>query len=62
VTVNLPAPNQQILMDDALQGAWVATPSPLTKNAIESIQFQIVTGTPGPVPYDFCVSNMRVVK
>jgi hypothetical protein len=51
------------MMDEATQGSWaVMGVGPLTTNAIESIQFQIVTVAAGPVPDDFCVSNMRVVK
>ena len=62
VTAILPAANFQVLFADALQGSWVTTPTALTQDAIESIQFQIYTNATAAKPFDFCVSNMRVVK
>lgn len=62
VTALLPAANFAVNFDDALQGTWVTTPSDLTKNAIESIQFQVYTNATAAKAFDFCVSNMRVMK
>jgi len=63
VEVILPAlANQAILLDDALQGDWVTAPQNIPKTAIESVQFQIFTNTAGTKAFDFCVSNMKVIK
>lgn len=62
VPVQLNAKDKAVLFDEALQGAWVTTPSPLTKDKIESIQFQIYTNESAPKPFDFCVSNMRGIR
>jgi hypothetical protein len=62
VTALLPAANFQVLFADALQGSWVMPTSALTQDAIESIQFQVYTNATAAKPFDFCVSNMRVIK
>jgi hypothetical protein len=62
VTAMLPAANFAVKFSEALQGSWVTNQTPLTTNAIESIQFQIYTNMTQPKPFDFCVSNMRVIK
>jgi hypothetical protein len=62
VEITLPKTNAEVLFSKALQGSWVTAPTPLTTNAIESIQFQIFTNTSAPKPFDFCVSNMRAIK
>lgn len=62
VTAILPAANFTVMFTDALQGSWVTSPSALTTNAIESIQFQVYTNATAAKPFDFCVSNMRAVK
>ena len=63
VTVALPTlPNQEILFDDAFQGDWVATKVPIPKDQLEAVQFQVFTNATAAVPFDFCVSNMRVIK
>jgi hypothetical protein len=61
VTINLPAPNQPVLFNDALQGAWVPSPWPLDKSALTAVTFQVVTTSAGSVAFDFCVSNVDVV-
>jgi hypothetical protein len=62
VTVNLPAPAQRVLFDDALQGSWVSAPRPLDKSALNAVTFRVGTATASGVPFDFCVSNVRVVR
>jgi hypothetical protein len=62
VTVNRPAPAQRVLFDDALQGSGVSAPRPLDKSALNAVTFRVVTATASGVPFDFCVSNVRVVR
>jgi hypothetical protein len=62
VTAILPAANLQVLFADAAQGSWVMPPSALTQEALESIQFQVYTNATAEKPFDFCVSNLRVIK
>jgi hypothetical protein len=64
VLVDLSAANKQVLFMDAMQGSWVtgAAVQDLAVNALEAVQFQIFTDAIAAKPFDFCVSNMRVIK
>jgi hypothetical protein len=64
VTIPLSKTNAEVRFDKALQGNWVmpTTPISLVTPAIEAIQFQVYTNESAPKPFDFCVSNMRVIK
>jgi hypothetical protein len=60
-----PKANVQVLFADAMQGSWITDPmmiKDLPVNALESVQFQVATNKDTPSPFDFCVSNMRVIK
>lgn len=43
------------------QGPWVANPTPLDTTQITDLQFHVYTNEQAPVPYDFCVYNIRPV-
>jgi len=62
VEVTLPATAQQILLADALQGDWVMPQVPIPSDQLEAIQFQVYTNPTAAKPFDFCVSNMVVLK
>jgi hypothetical protein len=44
------------------QGTWITDPTPFTPEAILSIEFEVYTNNQAPKPYDFCVSNFRVLQ
>jgi hypothetical protein len=64
VPVTMSKSNAQILFADAMQGSWVmgADVKDLPVNALEAVQFQVATDDVAAKPFDFCVSNMRVIK
>jgi hypothetical protein len=62
VTVILPAANLYVLLDDALQGSWVTMPVVLDETELTAITVQVYTNATAPKPFDFCVSNLRVVR
>ena len=41
------------------QGNWVANPTPFDATQITDLQFHVFTNEQAPVPYDFCVYNIR---
>ena len=43
------------------QGPWVTNPTPLDATQITDLQFHVYTNEQAPVPYDFCVYNIRPV-
>jgi hypothetical protein len=65
VPIPLSKANAEVRFADAMQGSWVmgadVVPN-VPANALESIQFQIATDDVAAKPFDFCVSNMRVLK
>jgi hypothetical protein len=61
VEVTLPAPSQAVLFSDALQGSWVTMPVPLDTSALTAVTFQVYTNTTAPKPFDFCISNARIL-
>jgi hypothetical protein len=63
--VTLSKSNEAVLFEEAAQGSWVMGTDVVPDvpvNALESIQFQVSTDEVAPKPFDFCVSNMRVIK
>lgn len=62
VTVTLPSQDRTVLFDDALQGSWVTTVVPLDTTELTSVDFWVFTSIAAPKPYDFCVSNVRVLR
>jgi len=62
IEVALPAVGQDFLFNDALQGSWISAPVVLDKAALTAVTFQVYTNTSTPKPFDFCVSNARVVR
>jgi hypothetical protein len=60
----------QVIFTDSLnfhQGSWVAMQTPaLVKTfdptSIYAVQFQVFTGESAATPFDFCVSNFRVIQ
>jgi hypothetical protein len=59
VTIALPAFGQAVLFSDALQGAWVTTPTPLDTSRLSSIELHVHTDAAAPKPFDFCITNLR---
>lgn len=62
VTALLPTANRTFLFSDALQGSWVTAPVSLDMTELTAITFQIYTNATAPKPFDFCISNVRVVE
>jgi hypothetical protein len=60
--VTLSSTNQTLLFSDAFQGAWVLTPVDLDTTELTAITFQISTNVVAARPFDFCISNVRVVQ
>jgi len=61
VELSLPALQQVILLDDALQGSWVINQIPLDKRALTVVTFHVYTNVTASKPFDFCISNARVI-
>jgi hypothetical protein len=60
--VQLPASSPNLLFSNALQGSWVTNPIPLDASAITAVTFRVYTNVSAPKPFDFCVSNARVLR
>jgi hypothetical protein len=57
----VPAVDQALLFSEVDQGSWVGEPKLFTADALQAVTIQITTNTQAPKPYDFCVSNLRVL-
>jgi hypothetical protein len=62
VTAPLSSANFMVVFSEATQGEWVEPKVTLDQTKLQAVQFQIYTGTVAEKPFDFCVSNMRVIK
>jgi hypothetical protein len=62
VTAALPRASFMLLFDDALQGTWVTAPVLLDTTELTAVSFQIYTSLVAAKPFDFCVSNVRVIR
>jgi hypothetical protein len=54
-------PNAVVDFTTIRQGFWVTTQTPLDTTQITDLQFHVYTNEQAPVPYDFCVYNIRPV-
>jgi hypothetical protein len=58
----LPAATLNVRLSDALQGTWVTAPVVLDQSELTAITFQVYTNVVAPKPFDFCISNVRVLR
>jgi hypothetical protein len=57
----VPAVDQTLTFSEVEQGSWVGEPTIFTADALIGVTIQVTTNTQAPKPYDFCVSNFRVL-
>jgi hypothetical protein len=62
VTAALPSASFTLLFDDALQGVWVTAPVLLDTTELTAVSFQIYTNSTAAKLFDFCVSNVHVIR
>jgi hypothetical protein len=42
--------------------SYLPSPMPFDKTKILSVQFHVVTGTSSPIPFNYCISDIRTLK